>query len=70
MTNQEIIDHLESKGFEKHPYKPYYKLSRWIIVVKDTKFRLTNDNPNFEVIGRIDTLEFLDKLLLDLKVYS
>lgn len=68
MTHQEILDHLESKGFSKHPYKPHYQLGRWMMVVVNTRFKLTNDNPNFEVIGRVDDLEFLDKLLLDLGV--
>lgn len=68
MTHQEIIDHLESRGFSKHP--SHHQLGYWMILVVNTRFKLTNDNPNFEVIGRADDLEFLDKLLLDLGVYT
>lgn len=70
MDNQEIIQHLESKGFSKHSYKDLYQLGRWMIVVRGIQFKLTNDNPNFDVIGRVDSLEFLDKLFLDLGVHS
>lgn len=74
MTNEEIIEFLESKGFYQFSGNIYRLDSPkgfWIMSVRPgSKFRLTNDNPNFEVVGRIDSLEFLDRLLLDLGVYS